>query len=179
MKKLSSMGFGFILAASFVATSLTATTLAASSDYNFPLESRYTNTQSGQVYGEKLNIQDMTVMKIPVGTSLQDLISKLGKPKEYNLKAGRSGISMTYNGVTFFGNPIDRIVIVDRSEATARGISVGDKLENLGSAYGQPDKMTDTYWFYGQFKEDTNEKYGIQFFHDGKRVTRILITTGN
>lgn len=175
MKKISRLGFAFVLAASFAATTFTAPVGAAS---NVPVEAKYTDTQSGQVYGEKMNDNDMSAMGISLGSSLQNLTNELGKPDDYNLKAGRSGISVTYDGVTFFGNPVDRIVIVDKSHATNRGIKVGDKLDAVSGAYGQPDLITDTYWFYGQFKAGTNEKYGILFFYEGNKVTRILITSG-
>ena len=54
---------------------------------------------------------------------------------------------------------------------------MGDTLKQVIAAYGQPDFIYEDYYFYGYQKAGSDYINGIYFTHDGKRVTRISITS--
>lgn len=169
MKKMSTICLSLLLASSIGATAMAA----------LPQYPNYTNVQQGQVYGQRPSAQDMSIAGVTLGTPIANVIQSLGTPTNFNDHVKFIGVELTYGGITYGGNPVHYISVINRDATTYRGIAVGDTLEQVYAAYGRPDLMYNNQWFYGKFKPRSGYIQGIFFHHDGYRVTKIFITNGD
>lgn len=129
--------------------------------------------------GHTLPASDFKVAGIPVGTPFYDIQRSLGRPSD------RGQFYMTYGGIQFRDyawtndSEADEIVITNRDATTARGIAVGDSLQDVYRAYGSPDMRQSGKIFYGYYIPNSGFMQGIGFEHNGSRVTRITVYSGN
>lgn len=157
-----------------------------------PRESDYSRYhRPGEVIGEGLSDADMSILGVKVGTSFQAIERSLGEPTSKDIRyavptaqACPTG-TMSYGGVTFEDSVrIDAhrleanfIEITNRDAVTARDIAVGDSVEKVLAAYGWPTYVRDEYqlWFYGEYIPNSDYLSGIQFYHDGEKITKIRV----
>lgn len=129
--------------------------------------------------GSPLPASDLRVVGIPVGTPFYDIQRSLGRPSD------RGQFYMTYGGIQFKDyawtddSEADEIVITNRDATTARGIAVGDSLQDVYRAYGLPDMRQSGKIFYGYYIPNSSVMQGIAFKHNGSRVTEITVYSGN
>ena len=168
-------------------SSSTGTSGASTSAIRLPQRSEYpTSFVGGELVGQSMDIQDLTIAGVPVGAEYSEIRRSLGVPtaeKMYTpgMVFGGSNIFMRYGGITYesvLGN-FDRaglITVVNRDAVTHRGIAVGDSLEAVYKAYGRPTHINSRNdWFYGAFIWASDAKRGITFENDGEKVTKIRI----
>lgn len=168
-------------------SSTNGTTSTSSSTIRLPQRSEYpTSFVGGELVGQSMDIQDLTIAGVPVGAEYSEIRRSLGTPtaeKMYTpgMVFGGSNIFMRYGGITYesvLGN-FDRaglITVVNRDAVTHRGIAVGDSLEAVYKAYGRPTHINSRNdWFYGAFIWASDAKRGITFENDGEKVTKIRV----
>ena len=167
-------------------SSINGTTSTSSSTIRLPQQSEYpTSFVGGELVGQSLDIQDLTIAGVPVGAEYSEIRRSLGIPtaeKMYHPGVfGGPNIFMRYGGITYesvLGN-FDRaglITVVNRDAVTYRGIAVGDSLEAVYKAYGRPTYINSRNdWFYGAFIWASDAKRGITFENDGEKVTKIRV----
>lgn len=161
-----------------------------------------------QWYGTKLDAADLTIAGVPMGVTMNEVHKSLGTPKattywstpsmrmtannndtmSYSNQYGNKGIrSLTYGGITYSGvtgqSKVSYVTLDNRDATTARGIAVGDSLEQVYKAYGQPvltgvhigSPNSDEGWFYGDFYKGSEQVRGIYFLHKNDKVTEIVL----
>lgn len=143
---------------------------------------KYDNVKPGRRYGTTIPQEEKIIAGVSIGSSFDAIMQSLGKPDK--IEYGRNKIeSVTYGGI-YFGvrlgsENMHLVIITNRDAATVRGIAVGDTLEKVYSVYGQSDtvskKSDSANWFYGKFSPMSDDVSGIRFFHDGNKVTKIVI----
>ena len=167
-------------------SSTNGTTSTSSSTIRLPQRSEYPSSyRGGQLVGEGMDIQDLTIAGVPVGAQYNEIRKSLGAPTAeamYNPHVSRvPNIFMRYGGITFESvhGGVDRagmITVDNRDAVTYRGIAVGDSLEAVYKAYGRPTHINSRNdWFYGAFIWASDAKSGITFENDGEKVTKIRI----
>lgn len=164
---------------------------------------------SGAWYGTKYDLAELTVAGVPMGATFDAVQTSLGQPTDVDYWNSQTGgmtqgnsngrsysqrevplkvRSLTYGGITYASylgqsQGVGRIDIINRDATTARGIAVGDTLQDVYKAYGEPVTTgrqlalgtPDEAWFYGTFKKGTDEVRGIYFLHKNNRVTQIIL----
>ncbi len=151
-----------------------------------PQRSEYpTNFRYGQVVGQSLDIQDLTIAGVPVGADYNEIRRALGNPTEERMYNPSSytgpNVFMRYGGIKYssiLGNldKAEMITVENRDAVTYRGIAVGDSLEAVYQAYGRPNYINSkNEWFYGYFVWASDATSGIYFENDGEKVTKIEI----
>ncbi|WP_127058529.1 hypothetical protein [Veillonella ratti] len=141
---------------------------------------KYDNVRPGRRYGTPMPKEDQVIAGVPLGSAPDAIVRSLGTPDktEYSI---RGGVLQIYGGIEFFKFPpsTDKIFVKNRDAVTKRGVAVGDTLEKVYSLYGQPDRVNKGNdggnWFYGMFAPRSDDMDGINFIHDGNRVTEIII----
>lgn len=137
---------------------------------------------ASRIQGHKLPDSDFVVAGVPKLTNANAVRQSLGTPTS----VGRDTIS--YGGLTFYISrqyypTITAKIIKNRDAATARGISVGDTINDVYNAYGKPDfiQNKDGYriLFYGEYIPNSGYLSGINFYTDGNYVREIHITLGD
>ena len=167
-------------------SSTNGTTSTSSSTIRLPQQSEYpTSFVGGQVVGQSLDIQDLTIAGVPVGADYNEIRRALGKPTEERMYNPSSytgpNVFMRYGGIKYssiLGNldKAEMITVENRDAVTYRGIAVGDSLEAVYKAYGRPNYINSkNEWFYGYFVWASDATSGIYFENDGEKVTKIEI----
>lgn len=165
---------------------VTETNSPSESAMYLPQRSEYPSSFNyGQLVGQRMDIQDLTIAGVPVGAQYSEIRKSLGAPTAeamYNPHVSRvPNIFMRYGGITFESvhGGVDRagmITVVNRDAVTHRGIAVGDSLEAVYKAYGRPTHINSgNDWFYGAFIWSSDAKSGITFENDGEKVTKIRV----
>ena len=128
--------------------------------------------------GHDLPDSDFIVARIPRISNENAIRQSLGTPTS----EGR--FSLSYGGLTFYVSSqyypdVITKVITNRDAATARGISIGDTINEVYKAYDSPDK---TYskegydmLFYGYYTPNSGDMAGIEFATNGRYVQKITI----
>ncbi len=154
----------------------------SSGTIRLPQRSEYPSSyRGGRLIGYKMDGIEYQVLGVPMGATFRQIRNSLGEPSEINH-------GMRYGGVRFVmsftkgdyddDNVVDYIEITNRDATTHRGIAVGDRLEQVYSAYGRPTHIFDNNaWFYGTFMWNTDYISGIYFDNDGERVTKIHLNS--
>lgn len=128
--------------------------------------------------GHNLPDSDFVVAGIPRISNADAIRQSLGSPTS----EGR--FSLSYGGLTFYVSreyypDVTTKVITNRDAATARGISVGDTINDVYNAYGSPDKTysKEDYdiLFYGYYTPNSGDMAGIEFATNGQYVQKITI----
>lgn len=141
---------------------------------------KYDNVRPGRVYGTRISIDEKAIAGVKLGSSFESIIQSLGKPDKIEYLGNRIS-AVTYGGIYFSifqgSENMHMITVSNRDAVTVRGVAVGDTLEKVYSLYGQPDEVSKDRdnWFYGQFVPMSDDVAGIRFFHDGNKVTKIVI----
>lgn len=159
---------------------------ASTSAIRLPQRSEYpTSFVGGQVVGQSLDIQDLTIAGVPVGADYNEIRRALGKPTEERMYNPSSytgpNVFMRYGGIKYSSilgnlNKAEMITVENRDAVTYRGIAVGDSLEAVYKAYGRPNYINSkNEWFYGYFVWASDATSGIYFENDGEKVTKIEI----
>ena len=167
-------------------SSTNGTTSTSSSTIRLPQQSEYpTSFVGGQVGGQSVDIQDLTIAGVPVGADYNEIRRALGKPTEERMYNPSSytgpNVFMRYGGIKYssiLGNldKAEMITVENRDAVTYRGIAVGDSLEAVYKAYGRPNYINSkNEWFYGYFVWASDATSGIYFENDGEKVTKIEI----
>lgn len=140
------------------------------------------HSDASRIQGHELPDSDFAVAGVPKLTNANAVRQSLGTPTS----VGRDTIS--YGGLTFYISrqyypAITTKIIKNRDAATARGISVGDSINDVYNAYGKPDfiQNKDGYriLFYGEYIPNSGYLSGINFYTDGNYVREIHITLGD
>lgn len=140
-----------------------------------------------QLVDSGLDPSELKVAGLPLGLTLAQVETSLGKPTEVlKTNGGNYIVGYRYGGIKFLrfrgGEKIGLIVITNRDAVTSRGIGVGDTLEDVYATYGHPltvEERTDRNgksipeWFYGKCVYGTDIMLGIIFKHDGEKVIEI------
>ena len=166
--------------------SSTGTSGTSTSTIRLPQRSEYPSSyRGGQLVGEGMDLQDLTIAGVPVGAQYSEIRKSLGAPTAeamYNPRVSKiPDVFMQYGGITFESvhGGFDRagmITVDNRDAVTHRGIAVGDSLEAVYKAYGRPTHINSRNdWFYGAFIWASDAKSGITFENDGEKVTKIRI----
>jgi hypothetical protein len=77
--------------------------------------------------------------------SMRQIAESMGEPKQYSESESMAGRTLTYvyDGVKFITYPdknanyIHRIILLDSSVSTLKGVKIGDKIESVIDAYGE------------------------------------------
>lgn len=148
---------------------------------------KYDNVRPGRRYGTPIPREDQVIAGVPLGADPDAIVRSLGTPDKTEYDR-RGGVLQIYGGIEFYKFPpsTDKIFVKNRDAVTRRGVAVGDSLEKVYSLYGQPDRVSKYSqsdrepkeggtWFYGLFSPRSDDMNGINFAHDGNRVTEIII----
>lgn len=166
--------------------SSTGTSGSSASTIRLPQRSEYPGSfRPGQVVGQSMDIQDLTIAGVPVNEKYSEIRKALGAPTEERMYDPSSytgpNTFMRYGGIKYSSlmGDLDRagmITIENRDAVTHRGIAVGDSLEAVYQAYGRPTHINSRNdWFYGAFIWASDAKRGITFENDGEKVTKIRV----
>ena len=158
----------------------------STSAIRLPQRSEYPSSfRHGQVVGQSMDIQDLTIAGVPVNAKYSEIRKALGAPTEERMYDPSSytgpNTFMRYGGIKYSSlmGDLDRaglITVVNRDVVTYRGIAVGDSLEAVYKAYGRPTHINSRNdWFYGVFIWASDAKSGITFENNGEKVTKIRI----
>lgn len=139
------------------------------------------HNEASRIQGHELPDSDFVVAGVPKLTNVNAVRQSLGTPTS----VGRDTIS--YGGLTFYISrqnypAITAKIIKNRDAATARGISIGDSVDDVYNAYGKPDLIhnKDGYriLFYGEYIPNSGNMFGIEFYTNGNYVREINIVFG-
>lgn len=159
-----------------VAYNMAANSKSKSSLMN--MKGKYDNATPGRRYGTVLPREDKMIAGVIVNANPDAIMQSLGKPDSIEYQSKGGGVIQVYGGITYYtGSEGGSITVVNRDAVTARGVAVGDTLEKVYSLYGQPDQVSKGgySWFYGAFSPRSGDINGIEFIHDGNRITKIVI----
>ncbi len=131
---------------------------------------------------------DLTINGVHSGSREADVLSRLGKPKktenskEADACAGGYHRYLKYEGITIdlLSDEHKRRYFVTRMEVTSPkweikpGIHIGDSLEKIREAYGEPDEETSDCLYYGTKGNEGSVDFYIK---DGKLVKASMTET--
>ncbi len=132
--------------------------------------------------GHDLPDSDFVVAGIPKISTANAIIQSLGEPTiKYRYGLGYGGLIFE---ITRGNYPeVKKKIITSRDAVTARGISVGDSIDDIYTKYGSPDTAyvnNQGYYvlFYGTYTPNTPHdllKSGIEFITNYRYVKSIYI----
>ncbi|HEX9084057.1 MAG TPA: hypothetical protein VF836_04910, partial [Gemmatimonadaceae bacterium] len=139
------------------------------------------DTASPRLAATRIDSTDFVVDGLSQDSDSAAVVARLGRPDSVSVEDNPYDTGMKlptwhYRAleVNFITTTVQSFEIIGPEVPTARGVRVGDTVERLRAAYGEPDSHDDDDWSYADSKQELHE---IAFTIRNGRIAKVFIGT--